>query len=447
MVNYKTSPLLSEWRATPQGPGAQTEKEEKALSSLKQLLEVQNKAAENKLNMEKQKAANLANGTVKKQSTSEVVFDRLKHFASSAFKNRESCVISTSSSPNKKGKIIKTRLLLKGPLTPYEKDWCSDACLLRYLRGYNLKVIKSFEALVKTIHFRRKYAPQFINPRSISKGNGVEGLIRYGLDKEGNPCIFMRAKYSDSNIDVSLVLNSLLYSMERACLYSDQVLNGSNKINLIVDFTGYKSNQQPPVSLSLKFAKAMVDHYPERLHRAFIINPGWFFKAVWGLISPCIPGNTAEKFVLIDPESGGKESFSALRSCVPDKYLDKEWGGECEEVFSADVYWEKEFKEFDSFCDFCQKNFYSPENPLPVILDPNDARAFKTQNPQGPQGEVPQLAVALLDDDEIDPNEPVEDGGHQPGEPSNPNLNHQQSDDIEENNDFDVMDETTTQQE
>ncbi|CAD98643.1 Pdr17p-like Sec14 domain containing protein [Cryptosporidium parvum Iowa II] len=440
MVNYKISPILSEWKKTPQGPGAKTEKEEKALSSLRQLLEVQNKAAENKQNLEKQKAAN---GLVKKQSTSEAVFDKIKHFASSAFKNKESCVISSVSSPNKPGKIIKTRLLLKAPLSPYELDWCTDACLLRYLRGYNLKVIKSFEALAKTIHFRRKYAPQFISPRNISSGNNVEGLIRYGLDKEGRPCIFMRAKYSDSNIDVSLVLNSLLYSMERACLYIDQVSTSDNKINLIVDFTGYKSTQQPPVSLSLKFAKAMVDHYPERLHRAFIIQPGWFFKAVWGLISPCIPGNTAEKFVLIDPESDGSESFNALKSYIEDKYLDKEWGGSCEDVFDPNEYWQKENTEFDKFCEFCQNNFYTPEHPIPVI-DPNSKSAVKVPTDVDPT-EVPQLAVALLDDEDIDPNEPVEDGGHQPGEPFKP-LSQQQSEEIEENNDFDVLDDTNTSQ-
>ncbi|KAJ1606718.1 Pdr17p-like Sec14 domain-containing protein [Cryptosporidium canis] len=441
MANYKKSPALSEWKRTPQGPGAKTEKEEKALSSLRQLLEVQNKAAENKQNLERQKAAN---GLIKKQSTSEAVFDKIKHFASSAFKNKESCVISSSSSPNKPGKIIKTRLLLKGPLNPYELDWCTDACLLRYLRGYNLKVIKSFEALAKTIHFRRKYAPQFISPRNISSGNSVEGLIRYGLDKEGRPCIFMRAKYSDSNIDVSLVLNSLLYSMERACLYIDQVSTSDNKINLIVDFTGYKSTQQPPVSLSLKFAKAMVDHYPERLNRAFIIQPGWFFKAVWGLISPCIPGNTAEKFVLIDPESDGPESFNALKSYIEDRYLDKEWGGSCDEVFDPEEYWGKENTEFDQFCDFCQKNFYSEEHPIPVFVDPNTKAPVKVPTGVDPT-EVPRLAVALLDDEDIDPNEPVEDGGHQPGEPFRP-LNQQPSEEIEENNDFDVLDETGASQ-
>ncbi|KAF7458532.1 CRAL/TRIO domain-containing protein [Cryptosporidium felis] len=443
MVNYKTSPALSGWNKTPQGPGTKTEKEEKALASLKQLLDVQNKAAENKQNIEKQKAAN---GLIKKQSTSEAVFDKLKHFASSAFKNKESCVISSSSSPNKPGKIIKTRLLLKGPLSPYELDWCTDACLLRYLRGYNLKVIKSFEALVKTIHFRRKYAPQFINPRNISSGNNVEGLIRYGVDKEGRPCIFMRAKYSESNIDVSLVLNSLLYTMERACLYVDQALACDNKVNLVVDFTGYKSTQQPPVSLSLKFAKAMVDHYPERLHRAFIIQPGWFFKAVWGLISPCIPGNTAEKFVLIDPESDGIDCFNILKSYISDQYLDKEWGGSCEDVFDPNAYWEKEYSEFDQFCDFCQKNFYSAENPIPVFLDANAKQAAKAQANGLDPTQCPQLAVALLDDEDIDPNEPIEDGGHQPGEPFNPTLNQQQSEEIEENNDFDVMDETSVVQ-
>lgn len=440
-MNYKTSPILQEWKKTPQGPGAKTEKEEKALSSLRQLLEVQNKAAENKQNLEKQKAAN---GLVKKQSTSEAVFDKIKHFASSAFKNKQSCVISSVSSPNKPGKIIKTRLLLKGPLNPYELDWCTDACLLRYLRGYNLKVIKSFEALAKTIHFRRKYAPQFISPRNISSGNNVEGLIRYGIDKEGRPCIFMRAKYSDSNIDASLILNSLLYSMERACLYIDQVSTSDNKINLIVDFTSYKSTQQPPVSLSLKFAKAMVDHYPERLNRAFIIQPGWFFKAVWGLISPCIPGNTAEKFVLIDPESNGIESFNSLRSYIEDKYLDKEWGGSCEDVFDPNEYWKKENTDFDKFCDFCQKNFYTAEHPIPVIIDPHSKAAVKIPTGVDPT-EVPRLAVALLDDDDIDPNEPVEDGGHQPGEPFNP-LSQQQSEEIEENNDFDVLDDTSTVQ-
>ncbi|OII76827.1 CRAL TRIO domain-containing protein [Cryptosporidium andersoni] len=449
MVQFKTSPELTKWQLTPQGLGALTEKESRALTSLRQLLEVQNKAAESKQKMEQLKAQSIqGDAPLKKQSTSEVVFGRLKSFAASAWKGRESCVISTSTSPNKPGKIIKTRLLLKGPLDSYEKDWCTDSCLLRYLRGYNCKVIRSFEALVKTIHFRRKYAPQFIDPRSISGGNNVEGLIRFGIDLDGRPCIIMRARYSDSSIDISLVLNSLLYTMERTCLYADQLTNNDNKINLIVDFTGNKSTQQPPVSLSLKFAKAMVDHYPERLHRAYIIRPGWFFKTVWGLISPCIPGNTAEKFVLIDPDSDGVESFKPLKKAVDSKYLDIEWGGCCNYVFDPNMYWNKEIRDFDEFCKFCQSNFYSEDHLMPLIpfgVISDSSTAPSPNNMDSINTTSPQLAAALLEDEDIDPNEPIEDGGHQPGEPYVIPPNTQLSDEIEGANDFDVLDESTVQ--
>jgi hypothetical protein len=50
---------------------------------------------------------------------------------------------------------------------------------------------------------------------------------------------------------------------------------GIESVNIIVDYEDLSMSTAPPMSVTRRFLTLLAEHYPERLHKIFFINPSW----------------------------------------------------------------------------------------------------------------------------------------------------------------------------
>jgi hypothetical protein len=61
---------------------------------------------------------------------------------------------------------------------------------------------------------------------------------------------------------------------------------------LLIDYEGFSIFNAPPMKTSQETLSILQNQYPERLHRAYLIRPPFYFSIFWSLISPFIdPGS------------------------------------------------------------------------------------------------------------------------------------------------------------
>ena len=119
-----------------------------------------------------------------------------------------------------------------------------------------------------------------------------------GFDKEGHALIYMKPTKENTH-DHDGNMKHLVYTMERAIACMDSMGMGTSKLCLLIDYHGYASKHTPPMKTSKETLSILQDHYPERLHRAYAINPPFVFYAFFKLVSPFIDPVTKAKIVMI----------------------------------------------------------------------------------------------------------------------------------------------------
>mmetsp|Transcript_26137 Transcript_26137/g.57575 ORF Transcript_26137/g.57575 Transcript_26137/m.57575 type:complete len:283 (-) Transcript_26137:41-889(-) len=215
-----------------------------------------------------------------------------------------------------------------------------DACCSRYLRARGLDHSKAKSMLLDTIKWRREFGVARVTEDHFetiaSESDSGKFFVSPFFDNDGRPVVIMRNRLENSRSHDGNVLN-LVYQLERGCTAARAA--GVEKWTLIIDFKGYSISNAPPLKTSRATLSIMQDHYPERLHRCFMLDAPWLFSGAWAAISPFIDAVTSAKicFVSGTMEEGSdraallQESFklSSLEECV---------GGTSKWTYSAEEY-------------------------------------------------------------------------------------------------------------
>jgi hypothetical protein len=109
-------------------------------------------------------------------------------------------------------------------------------------------------------------------------------------------------------------LKHLVWNLEKAIAVSAN--HKMDKMCLLIDFEGYKLKDAPPMSTSRKTLDILQNHYPERMHRAYVCNPPFIFRAFWTLIRPFVDPVTKQKIVFLH---GVKGMANILDDVGPDR--------------------------------------------------------------------------------------------------------------------------------
>lgn len=172
-----------------------------------------------------------------------------------------------------------------------DRRFCTEACLLRYLRAREWNLDKAEKMLMNTLQWRKEYKPDKIAPSEVTHCAETGKVFINGKDKLGRPLVFLIPRHENSKDYVNNV-RLVVYVLERAIQQMDE---GVEQIVLMMDFKGYSRGNSVPLGVAREVLSILSNHYPERLGAAFMIDTPWLFSLFWKAISPFIHPVTAAK--------------------------------------------------------------------------------------------------------------------------------------------------------
>ncbi|KAK1317974.1 hypothetical protein QJS10_CPA05g00630 [Acorus calamus] len=233
-----------------------------------------------------------------------------------------------------KVKIKEVRRLI-GPLSDKVPNYCSDACISRYLRARNWNVRKATKMLIATLKWRIEYKPEAIHWEEIAHEAETGKIYRAKyLDKHGRTVLVMRPGFQNTN-SMRGQIRYLVYCLEKAIL---NMAPDQEQMVWFIDFQGWNS-----ACVSLKVARetahVLQDHYPERLGLAILYNPPKIFEAFFAVVKPFLEPKTYKKVKFV--YSDDKESQKIMEEHFNMDKLESSLGGHNPDGFNYVEYGER----------------------------------------------------------------------------------------------------------
>ncbi|KAI8922996.1 CRAL-TRIO domain-containing protein [Entophlyctis helioformis] len=179
--------------------------------------------------------------------------------------------------------------------------FCTDACLLRYLRAHRWHLEGAAAGIRSTLLWRHEYKPDQISLEDIDSEAEQGTTYVSGFDREGRPILYVKKRGALGDPEKNVKL--LTYMLENTIKVMPP---GVERLCIIFDFTHYTRANSPPINISVQSLRIVTSHYPERMGAAFFVNAPWVFNILWNVLSPFLDPVTRAKigFVKCTPGSG-----------------------------------------------------------------------------------------------------------------------------------------------
>jgi CRAL/TRIO domain len=113
----------------------------------------------------------------------------------------------------------------------------------------------------------------------IQQENETCKIYVRGYDQDGRALLYMRPAKENTKDAVNNVRH-VVWNLEKAIACSSK--QGRSKICIVIDYDGFALLHAPPFSTSRYILEILQNHYPERMHKAYICNPPFVFRYVLG---------------------------------------------------------------------------------------------------------------------------------------------------------------------
>ncbi|XP_039140242.1 phosphatidylinositol transfer protein 3-like isoform X2 [Dioscorea cayenensis subsp. rotundata] len=218
-------------------------------------------------------------------------------------------------------KVSELRAAL-GSLSRRSSQFCTDACLRRYLRARNWNIDKSKKMLEDTLKWRSNYKPEEIRwPEVAQEGETGKAYRANFQDKDGRTVIVMTpAKQNTTSHDKQL--QHLVYLLENAI---SNLPEEQEQMVWLIDFNGWSLSNSTPIKTAREATNILQNHYPERLATAFLYNPPRIFETFWKIVKYFLDPMTFQKVKFIYPKN--EETVDLIQRNFDVEVLPKEFGG------------------------------------------------------------------------------------------------------------------------
>mmetsp|Transcript_8284 Transcript_8284/g.17907 ORF Transcript_8284/g.17907 Transcript_8284/m.17907 type:complete len:349 (-) Transcript_8284:74-1120(-) len=176
--------------------------------------------------------------------------------------------------------------------------------------------IDALRACYAVAHDGSKCASLSIREEELPDADQMESyrkLIKNDLDRQpmvvrghdmSNRAILIKFPRISAETDVEAYVMAHLYIAERAMAATEILSRGKEeKIVALLDFETYSSSCKPPLSAMRLLIPLLQTNYPERVDHIVIVEPSFWMRAVFKLLSMFIDPHTMEKIVLINGET------------------------------------------------------------------------------------------------------------------------------------------------
>lgn len=221
----------------------------------------------------------------------------------------------------KQHKVKELRASL-GPLSGRSSQYCTDACLRRYLEARNWNVDKSRKMLEETLKWRSSFKPEEIRWHEVAIEGETGKVYKANFhDRYGRTVLILRpGKQNTSALDNQM--KHLVYLIENAIL---NLPEGQEQMAWLIDFTGWSITNNVPIKSARETINILQNHYPERLAVAFLYNPPRIFEAFWKIVKYFMDPKTFQKVKFVYPKN--KDSVELMKSFFDVDNLPTEFGG------------------------------------------------------------------------------------------------------------------------
>eukprot|EP00727_Mastigamoeba_balamuthi_P009928 m51a1_g5558 hypothetical protein (265) ;mRNA; r:561104-562049 len=204
------------------------------------------------------------------------------------------------------------------------RRYVTPASLRRHLRARDGDVEAAERQVRATVEWRAAEAIDAMRPEDLAHVAALNALYTGGHDRAGNPIIVMRVGAYNP------------YSPEDRLRYVTQVMetvfpagrdDADVKATWILDFSLFGKKRSTDGRAVMKRTQAVLqDHYPERLCRAFVVDPPWFFYWLYQIVSLFMSEKTRSKIVIVT--GGVDRKREALGRFIDPGEMEQRFGGE-----------------------------------------------------------------------------------------------------------------------
>ncbi|XP_077233327.1 uncharacterized protein LOC143875607 isoform X2 [Tasmannia lanceolata] len=209
-----------------------------------------------------------------------------------------------------------------GPLSGRSSQFCTDACLRRYLEARNWNVDKAKRMLEETLKWRSTYKPEEIRWHEVASEGETGKVYRANFhDRVGRSVLILRpGKQNTTSHDNQI--RHLVYLIENAIL---NLQEGQEQMVWLIDFSGWSLTNSVPIKTTRETVNILQNHYPERLAAAFLYNPPRIFEAFWKVVKYFLDPKTFQKVKFVYPKN--EESTELMKQNFDIEILPSEFGG------------------------------------------------------------------------------------------------------------------------
>ena len=183
----------------------------------------------------------------------------------------------------------------------------------------------------------------------LGDGEEKEGrAFTRGYDKDGRACFHFIARNSPlvTKTNTEGCIETYFYVLEKSIACTERRVRelghaygeGPTTVSVSVDFRGFASWHAPPMHVLKDMISMLKDHYPERLHRVYLVDAPILFRALWNLLKPFVDPVTKTKFQFITGVEARirafDQDFGSTRQTMPYQQP----GGQCSEPVNMETY-------------------------------------------------------------------------------------------------------------
>ena len=188
---------------------------------------------------------------------------------------------ATAVNSNDPAKIVAMRAALSDLLEREDaaamREFVTDACVRRYLRARSGNVKKASAMLRKTLAWRAKARPQDARCGVCARNPHGHNMRAVGEDPGGRPVLYTCFAQANERWTTAANIDHLMRNLESTIAAMDAA-RGVEKMLWVIDFHGFSMRDAFQPATTLQTAR-LLDHYPERLHRAVEILQKHFFRS------------------------------------------------------------------------------------------------------------------------------------------------------------------------
>jgi hypothetical protein len=158
----------------------------------------------------------------------------------------------------------------------------------------------------------------------LRKESETGKIYTRGYDKEGRAMMYMRPG-RENTMNETNNMRHLVFHIEKAVACSQK--NGHGKICLVIDYDGFTLSKAPPMSTTRKTLDILQCHYCERMFRAYVCNPPFYFTSFWAVIKPFVDPITKQKVCFCSGKKGMMQIVDDMGGPDRAKHLEQCAGG------------------------------------------------------------------------------------------------------------------------